>query len=279
MERLKQAIERARAERAEGQSPEIPRPVSPGRRDREPSRSGPIQTRDVVYQQTRGIEMDPRRLRERRIITPSMQDPAESAYKVLRTTVLQKMRANGWNTLGVTGARQGNGKTLTTINLAISLAREMNQTVLVADFDLCHPALARYLLDERVPGMSDYLRGERSISEILFNPGIERLVILPGNEPMADSSEKLSSPLVRDLVGELKTRYPDRFVLFDLPPVLAGDDVMAFAPNVDAFLLVVEDGVTTKEDLRRAYETLGATKLIGTVLNKAQGVHETYAYT
>ncbi|UHD17128.1 CpsD/CapB family tyrosine-protein kinase [Thiocapsa bogorovii] len=278
MERLKQALDRARAERAQGKPSETERLASSGGRAREPSRSTSTQTRDVVYQQTRGIEIDPRRLRDRRIVTPSMRDPAEAAYKVLRTTVLQKMRANGWNTLGVTGARQGNGKTLTTLNLAISLAREMNQTVLVADFDLCHPAVARYLLDEPVPGISDYLRGEKSISEILFNPGIERLVVLPGNEPMVDSSEKLSSPLVRDLVGELKTRYPDRFVLFDLPPVLAGDDVMAFAPNVDAFLLVVEDGVTTKDDLRRAYETLGASQLLGTVLNKAVGDHDTYAY-
>ncbi|UHD16225.1 CpsD/CapB family tyrosine-protein kinase [Thiocapsa bogorovii] len=194
---------------------------------------------------------------------------AAEAYKILRTQVLQRLRLNGWRTLGITATTQGNGKTLTSLNLAISLAMEVNQTVLLADLDLRRPSLATYLAEERLNGLSDYLIGRYDISEILINPGIDRLVILPGNEPLINSSEQLSSPRMVQLVEELKTRYPDRIVLFDLPPLLVGDDVMAFAPNCDALMLVVEENKTTSEELHRAFELLEGQNIIGTVLNKS----------
>lgn len=279
MERLKQALERARAEREEAKSPGIGL-VQPSRKPASGSagqvHASPAQ--DIVYARTRTAAIDAARLRERRVITAATREPVDSAYKVLRTVLLQRMRANGWKTLGITAARQGNGKTLTAINLAISLAREKNQTVLLADFDLAHPSVARYLFDESLPGISDYLQGHRSLPEILVNPGIEGLVVLPGNEPIADSSERLTSPELTSLVVELKSRYPNRMIVFDLPPVLTGDDVMAFAPNVDGLLLVVEDGVTTKDDLRRAHDTLDASRIIGTVLNKAKAADLGYPY-
>jgi len=279
MERLKQALERARAEREEIRSPEIGLVRSPREAGVDaPGQAAASASQDIVYQRTRTATIDLARLRSRRVITSLAQEPAEAAYRVLRTVVLQRMRANGSKTLGVTAARQGNGKTLTAINLAISLAREKNQTVLLADFDLAHPSIAGYLFDESVPGISDYLHGRKTLPEILVNPGIERLVVLPGNEALVDSSERLTSPELTSLVVELKSRYPDRMIVFDLPPVLAGDEVMAFAPSLDSLLLVVEDGVTTKEDLRRAQETLDTSRIIGTVLNKARDVDIGYPY-
>ena len=171
------------------------------------------------------------------------------AYKVLRTHVLQRMRTNGWKTLAITSPGEGNGKTLTAINLAISLAREVNQTILLVDLDLRRPSLGRYFVEGTTRGLSDYLTEGADLADVLLHPGIERLVILPGNHSFTQSSEMLSSPRMVQLVQDLKTRYADRLILFDMPPLLAGDDVIAFLPYVDAVMLVIEEGKTTKDEL------------------------------
>jgi capsular exopolysaccharide synthesis family protein len=223
----------------------------------------------AVYTRTRTLHLDPDHLRAHRVMNPAMLDETADAYKILRTQVLQRLRANDWRTLGVTATRKGHGKTLTALNLAISLAMEVNQTVLLADLDLRSPSLAGYLCAEKLKGISDYLVERCELSEVLINPGIDRLVILPGNEPLVNSSEELSSPRMVRLVEELKSRYPDRIVLFDLPPLLIGDDVMAFAPNLDAMILVLEEGKTTSEELTRALDLLHGVNILGTVLNKS----------
>jgi len=223
----------------------------------------------LVYTKTKQITLDPTWLREHNVFIDQATGAGESAYKVLRTRVLQRLRANGWKTLGITSTRQGDGKTLTSLNLAISLAQDANQTVLLADLDLRRPSLLSYLTPEPMPGISDVLSGREDLSEVLVNPGIERLVILPGHEALTDSSEQLAGPRMVQMVEELKTRYPDRIVLFDLPPVFVGDDVMAFAPNLDALMLVLEEGKTTSEELRAAFELLEGHHIIGTVLNKS----------
>lgn len=269
MERIKQAIDRARAERGNPQTPPVkPKQEEPHGASR-PQTSAKPAASDVVYWSTKTIVTDPAYLRARRVLTDVVDDPAAGAYKVLRTHILQRMRANRWNTLGITGTGEGNGKTLTTINLGISLAREVNQTVLLVDLDLRRPRLASYLVEEKLAGISDYLLGRVEVSDILFHPGFDRLVVLPGHESVLNSSEALSSPTMVKLVEELRTRYPDRIILFDLPPVLVGDDVMAFAPYVDSFMVVVEDGQTTRNDLRRTMDLLDPKRIIGTVLNKA----------
>lgn len=272
MERIKEALERARAERVEGSGdPGRSKPGLARSRGPESGRegAGSVAHKRPVYTNTRSITLDPDYLRAHRVIVDGASGDAAESYKLLRTQVLQRLRANNWNTLGITATRQGQGKTLTSINLAISLAMEVNQTVLLVDLDLRRPSLARALTKEHLAGISDYLIGRLDVAEILINPGFERLVILPGNEPMMHSSEQLSSPRMVQLVEELKTRYPDRIVLFDLPPLLMGDDVIAFAPHLDALLLVLEEGKTTKDELMRAYDLLEGHHIIGTVLNKS----------
>ena len=120
-------------------------------------------------------------------------------------------------------------------------------------------------------GLSDYLTEGADLADLLIHPGIERLVILPGNHSFTQSSEMLSSPRMVQLVQDLKTRYTDRLILFDMPPLLAGDDVIAFLPYVDAVMLVIEEGKTTKDELAQTYRLLGEKNIIGTVLNKSAG--------
>ena len=162
------------------------------------------------------------------------------------------------------------GKTLTAINLAISLAMEVSYTVLLVDADLRHPNVHTYFGLEPEFGLSDYLVSDKPLQELLVHPaGIQGLVILPGGKPLINSAEMLNSPKMSRLVEELKTRYPSRIVLFDLPPSLTTADAVAFAPYVDAALLVVEEGKTSTQDAQRATELLKDTHLIGAVLNKS----------
>jgi capsular exopolysaccharide synthesis family protein len=209
-------------------------------------------------------------LQERRIISGFEQNEFTDAYKMLRTQVFQRLRENGWNSLAVTSPGLNEGKTLTAINLAISLAMEVNYTVLLVDADLRHPSVHSYFGIEAECGLSDYLTADKPLSELLIHPEeIPGLVILPGGKPLANSAEMLNSPKMVRLVEELKTRYSSRIILFDLPPLLGAADTLAFSPYVDAALLVIEDGKTQAEDVKRAVGLLQGTSVIGTVLNKS----------
>ena len=224
----------------------------------------------IQYTQTRVLPVSQETLRQQHVIAGQPPSPYVDAYKVLRTRVLQKMRERNWNALAITSPNAQAGKTLAAINLALSLALEVNQTVLLVDANLRDPAVHRYFGFKPDIGLSDYLLDQIPVQQLLINPqGIERFVILPGSRPLPNSSEMLSSPRMVQLVEELKQRYPSRLVIFDLPH-LATSDTLAFAPYVDAVLLVVEEGVTTQDELKQAMEHLQATPLLGTVLNKVE---------
>lgn len=260
MERIKEALERARQERQQAGGA-FGAAVSRG--------AAPTAPSQIVYTQTRQAEVSKEFLRGKRIISGFDPDSFTDAYRILRTQVLQRLRENKWNVLAVTSPGLNEGKTLTAINLAISLAMEVNYTVLLVDADLRHPNVHTYFGLEPEFGLSDYLLSDKPLQEILVHPGIQGLVVLPGGKPLANSSEMLSSPKMSRLVEELKTRYPSRIVLFDLPPLLATSDAIAFAPYVDAALLVLEEGKTSTQDAQYATELLKDTHLIGAVLNKS----------
>ncbi|MCU7932387.1 MAG: CpsD/CapB family tyrosine-protein kinase [Candidatus Thiodiazotropha sp. (ex Codakia rugifera)] len=271
MEKIKQALERARDAHTTTKSDDRQRTVV--RQAPEPE----ISTK-ITYTKTRSIEVSKNHLREKRVIAGDTNDPISDKYKVLRTHVLQRLKANQWNSLAVTSPNEGCGKTLTSINLAISLARDVNHSVLLVDMDLRRPNIQRYFFTDEQPGISDYLTQDVELSKILFNPGLERLVILPGNKPFANSSEMLSSPKMVKLVEELKSRYPNRIVIFDMPPLLSCDDMIAFSPYIDAVMLVVEEGSTRKDELKQAYELIEDSNIIGTVLNKSKDEISSYGY-
>lgn len=253
-----------------GNSPQTPRVVVPERVDSAAPAPEAVVALPVQYTQTRVVHVPPLLLRKHRILMPNQADPVASAYKILRTRVLQRMRAHDWTTLAVTSPRPGEGKTLTAINLAISLAREVSLTVLLVDMDLRRPGVHRYFGYDPLAGVSDHLLHGRPLTDILFNPGLERLVVLPGRESIHNSSEMLNAPATAALLHELKTRYARRFIIFDLPPLLDTDDVLAFAPQVDATLFVVAEGKTSRDDLRHASQAMQGMNILGTVVNRAR---------
>jgi Mrp family chromosome partitioning ATPase len=231
--------------------------------------SGSISGLNVNYTRTRQFTLSEQTIKRNRIVTGRDADPAINAFKLLRTQVLQRCKVNNWNAVAITSPGENEGKTLTAVNFSITLAREVNHTVLLVDLDLKNPSLAACLGHEPEYGLHDYLLDDVPLENILVNPGVDRLVVLPGRGSLDNSSEMLSSPKMVNLVNELKARYPERFIVFDLPSLLETDDALAFSPYIDAALLVVEEGRTSGRDLARASEMLESVNVIGTVLNKS----------
>jgi len=273
MEKIKQALERARNEQNDASTDtavETPLADEEGRVDHR-----------IKYEQTRVIPIDPEILRANRIVVGSnIHAPSETAFKILRTQIEQRLSSKNWNAIGITSPAPGVGKTLTAVNLSLALAQEVHRTVLLVDLDFRKPGIHECFGYSVEKGLVDYLLDDEPLHKILLNPGVERLVLLPvGNQSVANSSELLSSPKMIRLVDELKSRYPSRIVIFDLPPALVSDDTLAFAPYIDSTLLVLQDGKTTKEELRRVLEIMGDIDVIGTVLNKATEQQNTYYTT
>ena len=235
----------------------------------EPSSPGVPTELRVRYRQTKQFQPARRRLERNLVIGAGAPGDVYSAYNLLRTQVIRRLQENGWNTIAVTSPSSGAGTTLTAINLAISIARELSYTVLLVELNLVNPSFRDILGFQGRLGIVDYLIKDVPIPEILLNPGIDRLVVIPAGSAVTNSSELLSSPKMTQLVEELKRRYEQRIVLFDLPPVLVHDDAMAFSPLVDCALLVVEEGETTVEDVRQALDYLRSTKILGVVLNRS----------
>lgn len=222
------------------------------------------------------IKLNPRTLHNHRVLLDE-DVPASSAYKMLRTRVLQRMRRNGWTTLAVTGTCPGEGKTLTAINLSISMARDLSTSVILVDLDLRKPSISRYLGVYPRHGIGDVLQGAVELEHALFNPGIERLGLLLNERPFSNSSELLTSPQMHLLVNQLR-QGEGRIVVFDLPPLLATDDMLAFSPLVDAILLVLAQGTTKQSDLTAVKELIQDLNIVGTVLNRSSENVAPYYY-
>jgi protein-tyrosine kinase len=264
MARVKKALEEAVPPEDESSQRQAERP------DFKLVKEVAVSAQDIVYTRTRSIDVPRDLLRENRVVSGFNPCFLTDAYKILSTQVSQKLRGNGWSTLGVTSPGRREGKTLTAINLAISLAAEFNQTALLVDADLRRPSVSGYFGLPPEAGLSEHLMSNTPLEELLIHPGVAGFVFLPGGAPLTNSSDVLGWRRMAELVKEMKARYPGRVVVFDLPPLLYTADVLAFAPCIDATLLVVEEGRTLRGDVKRAAGLLSATHLIGTVLNKSR---------
>ena len=269
MDYIQQAIDKAREERQGNIGDEKEVSIAPGQASpiRKPILDEGIPA--INYTTTRQVELSNEVLKNNHIVAGFQHDKEAEVYRQLRTQVLQKLRANNWKTLAVTSPHESAGKTTTAVNLAVSLSKEANQTVLLVDLDLGSPSVHKVLGFDVNGGLVDHLKDEKNIAELLINPGLERLVILPSNEDERYSSEILSTPKMQSVLKDLTSRYESRIIIFDIPSLLVNDDALIFTPYVDAALLVVEDGVTTSQEIEQSLQMLEGTNLLGTVLNKA----------
>jgi Mrp family chromosome partitioning ATPase len=281
MERIRRALELARAERekarrvsgAAARGPDaipilVDIPVAQASSANEPFRN------------TLELQPNMEQLRRSRLLAPGLVGPAAEGFRMLRTQVLQRMQQRGWNTLAVLAPTAGDGATTVALNLAMAIAADPKRSALVVDFNLRSPGVANALGIPGEPGVEQCLMKEYRLEEVFVRlKGYERLLIAPAAGAVAQSSEFLASDGARNLVAEVKTRYADRMVLFDLPPALGSDDALGFAPLVDAVLLVIAEGRTRIEDVQRCLELLKDRPVVGTVLNRARtGAGAQYAY-
>jgi len=227
-------------------------------------------TSNIVYDQTRIVKLDPEHLARNRIVSFNKNDHLSLGFDILRTQVINKMQAKGWRTMAITSPTQACGKTVISINLAMSIAHHTDTTTILADFDLRRPSIRKYLGLPQGPSLNDVLSGDADLSEALVNPGLDRFVVLPTFKPVPHSSEVLSSKKVGRLVQDIRTRYEERIAIFDLPPMLVSDDAMIMLSQVDCVLVVVGNGMVSNDQLTDTMRYIDPDKLLGTVLNKSQ---------
>jgi non-specific protein-tyrosine kinase len=228
-----------------------------------------------IYTQSRRVHLDNSIALRNRICLQS-DAPELDYYKVLRTQLMQRMKPMGWNMVMITSVRPGEGKSLTSINLALVFAKTFNHTVLLMDCDLHQQGICRYLGITGEKGIVDFLTDSRELKDLIIWPGIEKMTLISGGSVTTDTAELLGSPRMRELMKELKGRFEDRFIIVDAPPILSGADTMALAQLVDAILVVVESGRTQLKDIQNAMELIPKEKFLGFVLNKHAGTGNGY---
>ena len=218
------------------------------------------------------LDIDPQRLADRRIVGFQSRDIRSRAFNLLRHQVSKRLAQHDWRLLGLTSAAPQAGKSFISINLAAALSRLPGRQVYLFDFDLRRGSVARELGLPRRPGLGSFLEGEtEDLREIGCRIGPEGFALFPCVPKFERSAELFATGLFTRLVAALRDLPPSAIVLVDLPPAFANDDTAVIAQQLDAFLMVVEQGVTTKKQIIGTRELLQPTPCLGSVLNRYEG--------
>ncbi len=210
-------------------------------------------------------------------LTPdTLHSKRAEEYRILKRPLLMNAfgktaaDVDNGNLIMVTSALPGEGKTFTTINLAMSMAIEMDTTVLVVDSDVIKPSLTRTLELENRPGLIDILSDDSlELCSMIVKTDMPKLRVLPAGRPHLHSTELLASSHMRRLANELSERYANRVVLFDAPPLLATSQASVLARVVGQILVVVQSGKTSQSAIKAAVSQIDENKVIGMVLNQS----------
>jgi Mrp family chromosome partitioning ATPase len=217
-------------------------------------------------------------LARNRIVTLTRLNPACAPFDMLRTKLLQAMRANGWTTVAITSPTPECGKSVVALNLAFSLSRQKELRTVLVDLDLRRPRIARLLGQKDAPSMGEYLMGRRSVEEVFARYG-DTLAVGANGQPVHFSSELLQGSSANAALLSLRNRLEPDVVIYDLPPMLVSDDVIAFMPNVDCAVLVVAAESTTLREADICEHSLAEkTNVVGVVLNKCRYTPDKYGY-
>jgi protein-tyrosine kinase len=220
------------------------------------------------------------KLEEVRAVAHDPADPRCRAFDFLRTQVLQAMESNDWRFLAVTSPTPGCGKTFTAINLALSIARQPEGSVLLVDLDLRKPQLAARLGIQSKTGVRMVLARRASVDEAITSVGIGGIGfgVLPCERGSSRSSDRLASAAMVSLMDELRAQTDYRTVIFDLPPMLPSDDVLTVLPQLDCVLMVAAAGLTKTTELTACATQLGSKPVVRVALNKLPHTPPAYGY-
>ena len=227
--------------------------------------------------QSRSLVIDLERLKARGYVTPDAPATAlADEFRVVKRPIIQNAQGREGaqirhgNLVMITSAMPGEGKTFTAVNLAMSIAMEYNSTVLLVDGDVAHPGFPSLLGSPEGPGLLDLLTNDKiDVSDALLRTNIDRLSILPAGAPQRRATELLASESMARLLHDLATRYPDRIIVFDAPPLLPATEARVLATQMGQIVMVVAAESTSQNTLSKAMETIESCEVVLMMLNKA----------
>lgn len=286
-ERLKAAIEKARQSRGENylDGGGAPKPAT-GAAMQKPAKSAEparrsASPREQLWLDLPEVSLDAAAMRKNRIVTSQKTDSSHYNFDVLRTRILMMFRENGWKRLGVTSPTLACGKTVFAANLALSFSRQSEMRVFLADMDLRSPKIGAYLglKEERL--IEWFLSGQTPAQSFLKRVGAN-LALCVNSNIVRHSAEVTQSERTQETFANVHATYEPDIGIYDLPPVLYGDDAFSFLPNLDAVVMVAAAGQSKVSEIDEAERLLSEnTNFLGVILNKSRekNVHaEMYGY-
>lgn len=264
MENIRQAVEKARGTGG----PARTRSDTVRVRQIEPTVFAP---RVATAGDPQAIQLTPRHLSDHRVVSHDISNPHARAYDMLRIQVLPAMDAKGWKVLGITSPTPECGKSLTSLNLGLSIARQPDRAVFMIDADMQKPKLASYIgVYPANGGLLDVLEGRIALTDatISVRTAESELTVLPTRSTRR-SSELLGSAAMQGTLQDVKKTRPGHYLLVDLPPLLTGSDVIAVLPYLDCILLVVAVGQTKASEVQDCQRYLRSSNLLRVIVNKS----------
>lgn len=225
------------------------------------------------------VKLDLSGLRDAGLVDPRSKQVNRTTeeFRRIKRPLLMNVRGEGAsvvpnaNMIMVTSALPGEGKTFTSINLAMSIAMEMDRTVLLVDADVAKPDVTARLGVEAEKGLIDVLLDDGlNLPDVLLRTDIPKLTLLPSGSRHVHSTELLASERMRQLTLELSSRYPDRIVIFDSPPLLLASEARVLAGLMGQVVMVVEESMTRQHAVQEAVEMLADNEIVGIVMNKGR---------
>lgn len=261
MERIKEAVKLAKQQRG----PAVQQPAL--------ARADVVQVVPLDQQEGQADvhQTDPAVLDTNRVIAAKSGSPPVAAFDMLRTKILQEMDRRGWQVLVVTSPTPACGKTVTSINLALSIARQAGRFVFLVDLDLRKPRVAQYLGVKPSHGLVDVITGQATLTDAIFQIDIAnaQLAIIGNKKPSTSPTEAIVSRQMNDTINQLRSYTPKPIIIIDMPPVLGSDDVLAFLPQTDCCILAVAEGISTLREIESSEKLLANTNVLGCVFTKS----------
>lgn len=224
------------------------------------------------------VSLETGRMDANRIVTFSQKDPSHFVFDTIRAKLLRTLRQNGWKTIGITSPSQQNGKTMLSLNLAMSLSHLSECRVVLCDMDLRKPKLAETLGLDVETSIELFLRGQKPIEKVFKAYG-SRLAFGLCGHPAEAPAELLQSETTRAAMLDIKNGLEPDVVLVDLPPMLVTDDVLSLVPNLDGVFLIAAAETTTLDEIETCTRDLAEqTNVLGVILNKCAYPGKANAY-
>lgn len=247
--------------------------VQPGPR----TDGAPGAARAAPVASSRHIELDLDALAEQGFLVPNMpRTHLGDQFRVIKRPLIANAlgrhaaSVRHANLIMLTSAMPGEGKSFTAINLAMSIAAELDHTVMLVDADVARPSILRKLSLPEGPGLLDLLEGKASMQDVLLRTNIDKLTILPSGRPHPKATELLASVAMRELLDDMATRYADRIIIFDSPPLLLTTESRVLATHMGQVVMVVHAGQTLQADVQQALSTIESCPIRMMLLNKAR---------